>query len=265
MKSWLTRSMLLVGSGLVSLAYAEAPPPIPGQSKTAPAVNQVPPIPTPGTISEKVYLGISVVKPGAALYAQLPKLPRGAGFLLQSVSVGGTAHQAGLQPMDLIWKLGDQLLINENQLMVLLSHYNPGDKVTVSYFRSGESKEMEVELKGGLAEPLPPENIAISPPFQSLPMRVISYEDRSASISDKTGTATLTYREGELWLHVESDKGEETFNGAVASAEQRAAVPPAWKSRLPVLQRSLEESIRMRRLPRVRRVPAPKHRVAGGE
>ena len=98
-------------------------------------------------------------------------------------------------------------------------------------------------------------------------MRVISYEDRSASISDKTGTATLTYREGKLWLHVESNQGVETFNSFVSEKSEIAHVPAIWRSRLPLLQQSLEESIRLRRLPRVRHVPRlnTKVRIAGSE
>ncbi|NNJ87303.1 MAG: PDZ domain-containing protein [Akkermansiaceae bacterium] len=227
--------------------------------------------------SRGVQLGITVSKPGAAVYAQLPSLPRGSGFLLQSVTTGGSADAAGLKPMDLIWKLGDQILINENQLMVLLSQYQPGDKVQVSYFHAGLEKTTTMLLKSGNRKPDAPAGVAMSPPFPgapgygsnpaqpSFPMRVISYEDRSASISDSHGTATLTYREGKPWLHVESKRGIETFNDFVSKAEDVARVPLVWRSRLPILQRSLEESIRLRKLPRVRRVPTPKQRIAVGQ
>ena len=77
----------------------------------------------------------------------------------------------------------------------------------------------------------------------------------------------MTYREGKLWLHVESPQGVETFNDFVSETSQVAQIPAVWRSRLPVLQRSLEESIRMRRLPRVRHVPRPmsKQRFADSE
>lgn len=229
----------------------------------------------PKHANKGVRLGISVSKPSNAIYAQLPKLPQGCGFLLQSVSDGGTAAAAGLKPMDVIWKLDDQILVNENQLMVLLSHHRPGDKIKLSYFHAGLEKETTLVLKAGNATPASPAEIAMTPPFpgapgfppesgaSALPMRVISYEDRSASISDKHGTATLTYREGKPWLQVESDRGIETFNGPVSNTADVARVPIAWRGRLPILQRSLEESIRLRKLPRVRRVPTPKQRVAG--
>lgn len=210
-------------------------------------------------------MGISVVKPGQSVYAQLPDLPKGCGFILQSVTPNGPAAKAGLGSMDIIWKFDDQLLINENQLLVLLSHKKPGDQVKVSYFRSGQAQELHVTLteRGNL--PPHPGELVMTPPMPgqpAMPMRVISYEDRSASISDKLGTATLTFREGKPWLHVENDKGEETFNGYVMEASELAMVPAAWRSRLPVLRRSLEESIRLRKLPRVRRVPTPRQRIA---
>ncbi len=237
----------------------------------------VPPIPAPiakvvaaSTAEKQAQLGITVSKPSGAVYAQLPQLPRGSGFLLQTVTAGGAADVAGLQPMDVIWKLDEQILINESQMMVLLSHQRPGNSVKVSYFHSGQAKEAVLLLQGGRVLPPRLETLDAGPRFSplpsypSLPMRVISYEDRSASISDNTGTATLTFREGKPWLHVESSRGEETFNDSVANASDVARVPVAWRSRLPILQRSLEESVRLRRLPRVRRVPTPKQRIAGG-
>lgn len=240
-------------------------------AQNTPPFPPLPPLPTVSQsggneLAGKVSLGVSVVKPSSAMYAQLPALPAGSGFLLKSVKTGGTASTAGLQAMDLIWKLGDQVLINEAQMMVLLSHRQPGDKVHLSYFRSGVAKVAELELQQWQPSSPHPDVLAITTPPPALPMRVISYEDRSASISDQMGTATLTYREGKLWLHVESSKGVETFNDFVANPTQIAQVPSVWRSRLPVLQRSLEESVRLRRLPRVRHVPRnpAKQRVVGG-
>lgn len=268
MKSLLLKmSMLtLIGVGLVDVdaqVTEGAPlPPLPG-APPLPVVT----LPASSTLI-KVSLGVSVIKPSSALYCQLPLLPSGSGFLLKALTPNGTADVAGLKPMDLIWKLGDQLLINEAQMMVLLSHHRPGGKLKVSYFRSGVAKQAELNLQPWTADSAHPDVLAMATPLPpALPMRVISYEDRSASISDKTGTATLTYREGKPWLHVESSQGEETFNDFVAQPSEIALVPVIWRSRLAVLKRSLEESIRMRRLPRVRHVPrtAPKQRMVEGE
>jgi len=258
-------SLALFGFGV---GYADTPtlklpeaPPVPGESVS---VKQLPVKPVQ---AKRVSLGVSVIRPGVALYAQLPQLPSGSGFLLKTVSVGDTADQAGLKAMDLIWKLGDQILINEAQMMVLLSHHRPGDKLQVSYFRSGIAKEVTLNFQPWTGKSPHPDVLAIAPPLPALPMRVISYEDRSASISDKTGIATLTYREGKFWLHIESDQGVETFNQFVTNTSEVSQVPVVWRNRLPILQRSLEESTRLRRLPRVRHVPRtrPKQRIVGGQ
>ncbi len=239
---------------ILTAGQAFAQPPVPSAPPTAVKSPQ-----------NQVHMGISVVKPGVGVYAQLPDLPKGCGFILQSVIAHGPAAKAGLKSMDIIWKLDGQLLINESQMLVLLSLKKPGDQMKVSYFRSGQSKILDVTLDARGDLPPHPGELAITPPTAgapTMPMRIISYEDRSASISDKTGIATLTYREGKPWLHVENSKGEETFNGYVSESSGVAMVPAIWRSRLPVLQRSLEESIRLRKLPRVRRVPTPKQRVA---
>lgn len=258
------RSMLVAFAACMASICAQTDGPVPPIPGAIPEVLAAP------AAEKQVQLGITVSKPSGAVYAQLPQLPRGSGFLLQTVSAGGAADVAGLQPMDIIWKLDEQILINESQMMVLLSHQRPGNGVKVSYFHSGQAREAVLLLQGRSAPSSPLEALAAAqrfsalPSYPSLPMRVISYEDRSASISDNTGTATLTFREGEPWLHVESSRGEETFNASVANASDIARVPVAWRSRLPILLLSLEESVRLRRLPRVRRVPTHKPRIAGG-
>lgn len=231
-----------------------------------------------------VRLGISVERPGDSLYAQLPKLQRGSGFLLKAISAGSSAKLAGLKPMDIITKLDDQLLINENQLMTLLSMRRPGDQVSVTYLRSGMENVATLKLqKAKIALP-PSRSVAASPNLPSIqaglsaerqpsqseqawvfPMRTINYENRSASISDTKGTATLMVREGKPWLRVESPKGFEEYNGPVTAADDIANVPLVWRDRLPILQRSLEESVRLRRVPRIRYVPKQKHQFAGGQ
>ncbi len=215
--------------------------------------------------NDQVHIGVSVFKPSASVYAQLPDLPKGCGFVLQSVKGQAPAAKAGLKAMDVIWKLDGQLLVNESQMLVLLSHKKPGDRVKVHYFRSGKSNQLEVTLNRYGNQPPHPGELAITPPTLAglnMPLRVISYEDRSASISDKTGIATLSYREGKPWLHVKNDMGVETYDGYIDKPSGIALVPAIWRNRLPLLQRSLDESIRLRKLPRVRRVVTPKQTLA---
>lgn len=200
-----------------------------------------------------VSLGVQVSKPQPAIYAQLPALPRGCGFVIQSVAPGGTAEAAGIRPMDVIWKLGDQILVNEGQMMTLLSHYIVGQEVKVNFFRSGKNEQATLHFSNTLNDS-GAHGVVLMPPLPA-PLKVISYEERSASISDKTGTATLTVREGKPWLQIENTHGEETFNGFIVKEEEISRVPLVWRNRLAVLKRSLDESTRLRKLPRVRRVP----------
>jgi hypothetical protein len=52
---------------------------------------------------DQVHIGVSVFKPSASVYAQLPDLPKGCGFVLQSVKGQAPAAKAGLKAMDVIW------------------------------------------------------------------------------------------------------------------------------------------------------------------
>jgi hypothetical protein len=47
-------------------------------------------------------------------------LPPGIGFVIRSVDEGGPGRAAGLREFDVLWKIGDQMLVNEGQLAALL-------------------------------------------------------------------------------------------------------------------------------------------------
>jgi hypothetical protein len=97
----------------------------------------VPPPPT---------LGVSLQKPDPMVTAQLPDLPVGIGFLVTAVDDGGPAAQAGVQVHDVIWKMGDQMLVNEAQIAALLRLHQPGEKVLFSAFRSGKPQQFKVQV-----------------------------------------------------------------------------------------------------------------------
>ena len=91
-------------------------------------------------------LGVSLQKPDPMVTAQLPDLPVGIGFLVTAVDDGGPAAQAGVQVHDVIWKMGDQMLVNEAQMAALLRLHQPGDKVVFSAFRSGKPQQFKVQV-----------------------------------------------------------------------------------------------------------------------
>ena len=69
--------------------------------------------------------------------------------MVKSIDDGGPAQAAGLTEFDLLWKIGDQMLVNEAQLATLLRLSKPGEEVILAGFRGG--KPLEVKLKLGEA------------------------------------------------------------------------------------------------------------------
>lgn len=69
-----------------------------------------------------------------------------AGAVVVTVSAGGPAASAGLQPGDVITKLGDTAVDSLNALTTALASLTPGGKVTVTYTRDGASQTADVTL-----------------------------------------------------------------------------------------------------------------------
>ncbi|WP_422724091.1 S1C family serine protease [Kitasatospora purpeofusca] len=77
---------------------------------------------------------------------------RPAGAVVVAVADGGPAASAGLQPGDVITRIGDTPVDSLNSLTTALASLAPGSKVTVTYSRDGRSTTAEVTL-GTLATP----------------------------------------------------------------------------------------------------------------
>ncbi|MGW5928660.1 S1C family serine protease [Streptomyces anulatus] len=71
---------------------------------------------------------------------------RPAGVALVSVDPGGAADDAGLKPGDTITKIGDSEVPTITSLSEALAGDKPGQKVTVTYTRDGDSRTAEVTL-----------------------------------------------------------------------------------------------------------------------
>lgn len=83
------------------------------------------------------FLGVSTEPVGAQTAAQLP-IARGSGLVVTTVEKDSPAAAAGLQPLDVITLMGDQILVNMEQLAVLIRSRKPGDAVTFTYLRGGK-------------------------------------------------------------------------------------------------------------------------------
>jgi len=69
-----------------------------------------------------------------------------AGAYVASVSGGGPAEKAGIKIGDIITKVNDVKIDNSLELTHELFKYKPGDNVTITYFRNGTSKDVQVTL-----------------------------------------------------------------------------------------------------------------------
>jgi hypothetical protein len=58
------------------------------------------------------------------------------------------AAKAGLAPLDVIARLGDQMVVNAEQFAVLVRSRKPGDAVEVTYLRGGKEQKATVTLAG---------------------------------------------------------------------------------------------------------------------
>ena len=103
----------------------------------------------PETLTGKekaTYLGVRTEGLPAAMSKQL-SLPMGLHLSVVQVGPKSPAEKAGLQEFDVLLKLDDQTLVNEDQLKKLVRLKNPQDQITLSILRNGKSREIQVVLE----------------------------------------------------------------------------------------------------------------------
>ncbi|MDO8269522.1 MAG: trypsin-like peptidase domain-containing protein [Candidatus Levybacteria bacterium] len=91
------------------------------------------------------YLGVSysLISQRAALLNEIPQ-----GALIQQVIPGSSAAEAEIKEGDILTKIdGKQINETDNTLAILISKKKVGDTITITIFRDGESKDLQVKLK----------------------------------------------------------------------------------------------------------------------
>jgi hypothetical protein len=225
------------------------------------ALKPLQPVVPQSSDAPRAWLGLRVAKPDETVTAQVPSLPPGVGFLVKTIDAGGPAESAGLREFDLVWKLGDQLLVNEAQLAALLRLSKPGEEITIAAFRAGQS--MNVKLKLGeaplLKKPFPHELVeaSILPGEAVGPMRVVNVAEKSASYSAEDGRATIQ-RDGTDYKVTILDPQEKiVFEGNFPPSDSFEKVPEDWRKRVFALRRGLDQTLDGRLMP----VRQPRPRV----
>ena len=209
------------------------------------------------------WLGLKLTKVEPSISAQIQSLPMGVGFMVKVIDPSGPAVQVGFQPFDVVWKMGDQLLINEAQLATLLRLHKPGDEIALAAFRGGKPLEIKMKLgdlpagRDGFNSELAEAAIL---PGGSGPMRVVNVSDRTATYSTDEGKVVLR-KEGDIYrVVIRNPKDEIIFQGDVSGEETGEAIPEIWRRRVFALKRGLDHQIHgvmePVRAPRPRVVPA---------
>lgn len=96
-----------------------------------------------GYVTGRPQLGISCQDVTEAV-SQAYNIPVGA--YIFSVTAGGAAAQAGLQPGDVITGIQDQTISTTEELNAVKNQYKAGDTITLTYVRAGETKKVDVTL-----------------------------------------------------------------------------------------------------------------------
>jgi hypothetical protein len=202
------------------------------------------------------WLGLTVGRLDEAVRAQVPDLPLGIGFVVTNVEAGGPADQAGVKRHDIFWKLGDQWIANEAQLLTLLCLKKAGEEVTLGLYRTGEPLALPVVLErapesGGLGKaPLKrPEDAG------DLPMKVLRPADRCAEIEAADGRAVLSLVNGQPEVKITNAQGTLVYEGPVNDLKGATLVPESWQSRVGALERALAHASRGGRPVRNRVLP----------
>ena len=96
-----------------------------------------------GYVTGRPQLGISCQDVTEAV-SQAYNIPVGA--YIFSVTAGGAADQAGLQPGDVITGIQDQTISTTEELNAVKNQYKAGDTITLTYVCAGETKKVDVTL-----------------------------------------------------------------------------------------------------------------------
>lgn len=212
------------------------------------------------------WLGVRIERPTEELRAQLPALARGTGFVIETIERDGPAQAAGLQSHDVLWRLDDQLLINEAQLAVLLGLHQPGDVVRLDFYRGGKPMQSEVKLGEPPAGPgfqMAEDNtpFVVGGADPALPLHIVNVPRRSATVEHPDGRAEVTVDESGFRLTISDPEGRTIHEGPLFDAQRRLLVPEAWRERVESLHSTLMESLRRaqgapnNRPPRLRVIP----------
>lgn len=213
------------------------------------------------------WLGVYLTWMEEATAVQLNEVPAGFGLLIDEVEVDSPAAEAGLQPLDVLWKYDDQLIANKGQLLALMRHTGVGKQGSLTVSRAGQNLVLPVtigERPQGQEELAKGAREVLMPPLPTAVMRQVDLGKRSGFIAEGGVIVSLARKQNGFEYSV--NEGEKTLQAGTLLGENAALWPATLdddtRRKLQVLFESLvnaeQRESSPRRTPRVRRVPVPK-------
>ena len=103
--------------------------------------------PKPQAQQQETWLGVSLTPLPEVLSRQLGDvIPTGQGVMIESVSQGSPAANAGIETFDIVLSMGDQKIYSAEQLSGLVRAAQSGSEVILNIVRQGTLKELPVTL-----------------------------------------------------------------------------------------------------------------------
>ncbi len=131
--------------GAIPLLAAEDQPAVKAEASAEVDVAAVP------QKSDSGWLGIGTRRI-PRMVAEHLGVPPGTGLSVEMVAPGSPAEKAGLKKDDVIAKLNDQVMVNQEQLAALVQATKPGQKVKLQLLRDEAPVEVEAEVGSRPAE-----------------------------------------------------------------------------------------------------------------
>lgn len=184
------------------------------------------------------FLGVSI-QPVTKEVAEAIGLSKSEGALISSVNEGTPAAKAGLKSGDIVTAVGDNVVKTPKDLSRFVADLAPGDKESLSVWRNGKAKNVEVTIGGndeGVQKASASDTGEVQGPSIGVGLANLTPEAREqlnlgkdatgavvASVSPDKSAAEAGIREGDLIVSVN--------NKAVANAsEAKKAVSEAAKT-----------------------------------
>ncbi len=192
------------------------------------------------------WLGLDVSKPDDTTAIHLPALPPGIGFVVAAIDKDGPADKAGIREHDLLWKMDEQMLVNEGQLATLLRIARPGDEVILSVFREGQSLDLKVLLGegkgdgGAVVQRMLNDSVLRR---DDGPLRIVNVEKKMAAFANEHGRAEVSRVTDGDAVKIVDTKGEVIFEGVVRGEPELSAVPDGWRRQVCALRRGLDHAM----------------------